>query len=286
MDNSTIGGCGPPEGEMIYPSTPSDRLVFRALRADEIEVRHIADTNTLKVKLLLYKNARVDMNILDETVGSLNWQKDYFEERGLLFCKVGIRHPKTGEWIWKADTGSEANIEAGKSLASDTFKRSAFAWGIGRELYTAPRIAIDLTEKDMLNGKPCQTFKVDEMKVTDGTITELVIVDKWGEKRFEYKKAICQTALQTKPTEQVRTTQDDSEKNERRDSMHKKLKEFCSQKKAEPGIDMEQLISFYNWYTGPDENDPRKSKMETLPKPIPEYMWIGWLKKKRSDANV
>lgn len=282
VQNNNQEGFIPSEGEMIYPSTPNDRLVFRTLRADEIEVRP-CDTSNDKVKLLLYKNARVDMNILDETVGTLNWQKDYFEERGLLFCKVGIKHPETGEWIWKADTGAESNIEAEKGLASDSFKRAAFAFGIGRELYTAPRISIALTEKDMFNGKLCQTFKVDEMKVTDGTITELIIVDKWGEKRFEYNKAVCQNTLQTKPAEHVRTTQENSRINVGGDSMpslHKKLKEFCSQKKAEPGIDMKELKSFYDWYIGPDEKDPRKSKMETLPNPIPEYMWKGWLKKK------
>lgn len=272
-------GHGPPEGKMIYPSNL--QLDFRPLRADEVEIRPAISKDGRKASLLLYQDARCAMNILDETLGPKGWQKRYYEAAGLLFCDIGIYDPETKQWLWKSDTGSKSNIEEDKGHASDTFKRAAVAWGIGRELYTAPRISINLTDKDMLNGKLCQTFKVDEMKVTDGTITELIIVDKWGEKRFEYNKAVCQTTLQTKPAEQVRTTLDNSKINVGGDSMsslHKKLKEFCSQKKAEPGIDLKQLKRFYDWYIGPDEKDPRKSKMETLPNPIPEYMWKGWLK--------
>ena len=155
-------------------------LVFRPLRADEIEVRH-SDPEYGKVKLLLYKNARVDMNILDETVGPLNWQRDYYKEGELLFCKIGIKHPKTGEWIWKTDTGSPTEYDAEKGWVSDAFKRTAVCFGIGRELYTGPKIVIPVDEEmDNYKGKYCQDFRVNEIDYSNGVITKLVIVDRRG----------------------------------------------------------------------------------------------------------
>lgn len=110
-------------------------MEFRALNADEIDVRvqNIAKDSS-GVILLLYKDARVDMNILDETVGCENWQREHYECKGNLFCKVGIR-TKSGDWVWKSDCGIESNAEAKKGEASDSFKRACFNVGIGRELY-------------------------------------------------------------------------------------------------------------------------------------------------------
>ena len=110
---------------------------FRILRANEIDVR-VAQAKEKGVSLLLYKDARVDMNILDETVGSENWQRRHYECKGNLFCSVGI---KCGtEWIWKDDAGAESYTEKEKGEASDSFKRACVNWGIGRELYTSPFI--------------------------------------------------------------------------------------------------------------------------------------------------
>ena len=114
-------------------------LVFRNLRADEVELR----AQTIKgngLSLLIYKDARADMNLLDEAVGPMNWQKEY--SRDNRNCKVSIWDDEKGQWISKEDTGTESNTEAEKGLASDSFKRACFNWGIGRELYTAPFIWI------------------------------------------------------------------------------------------------------------------------------------------------
>lgn len=109
---------------------------FRQLKADEIEIRVGAVTEK-GCSLLLYKDARVDMNILDETVGGENWQREHYECKGNLFCRVGIRQ-EGAEWVWKADCGAESYTEKEKGEASDSFKRACFNWGIGRELYTSP----------------------------------------------------------------------------------------------------------------------------------------------------
>ncbi len=166
--------------EMIY--TP---IVFRNLKPTEIECRAQA-TYEKSQKILLYKNARVDMNILDETVGCFNWQRRHEEIKGNLFCGVGIKQGD-GEWTWKYDCGTESNTEKEKGEASDAFKRACVCWGIGRELYTAPTISITLTDEDYFKGKVCQTFSVKDIDINSNKeITYLCITDRRGNVRFEW----------------------------------------------------------------------------------------------------
>lgn len=117
--------------------------MFRDLRADEIECR-VAQAKETGVSLLLYKDARCDQNILDETVTPMNWQRHH--SRDNANCTVSIWDEKKEQWISKEDTGKESNTEAEKGLASDSFKRACFNWGIGRELYTAPFIWISAAD--------------------------------------------------------------------------------------------------------------------------------------------
>lgn len=112
---------------------------FRELRAEEIDCR-VSIPKSNGVSLLLYKDARCDMNILDETVGQMNWQRSH--SRDNANCTVSIWDEEKKQWISKEDTGTESNTEKEKGLASDSFKRACFNWGIGRELYTAPFIWI------------------------------------------------------------------------------------------------------------------------------------------------
>lgn len=172
-------------------------MEFRDLTANEIEVRVSRITNA-GVELLLYKDARVDQNILDKTVGAENWQCKYYECKNTLFCKVGInvcRDAGTGyhEWVWKSNAGAPSNMEAQKGEASDAFKRACFTWGIGRELYTAPRIFVygDKCKslKQGKNGKmQCYDhFSVAKIKIVDGRIVGLAIRnDDTGKVVFTY----------------------------------------------------------------------------------------------------
>lgn len=114
--------------------------VFRDLRADEIEVR-VAQAKQSGVSLLLYKDARVDMNVLDETFGPLGWQRRHTRDN--QNCIVSVWDEEKRQWIEKEDTGTESNAEKEKGLASDSFKRACVNVGIGRELYTAPFIWIE-----------------------------------------------------------------------------------------------------------------------------------------------
>lgn len=108
---------------------------IRLLRADEIDVR-VSQVKENGCALLLYKDARCDMNILDETFGPLNWQRRHSRENAN--CTVSIWDDEKKQWIDKEDTGTESSTEKEKGLASDSFKRACVNAGIGRELYTAP----------------------------------------------------------------------------------------------------------------------------------------------------
>jgi hypothetical protein len=119
-------------------------MEFRDLRADEIDCR-VATVNQKGLSLLLYKDARVDANILDETVGREFWQRKHEVIGGELFCSIGIycdMFDGTKQWVWKQDVGVESFTEKEKGRASDAFKRAGFQWSIGRCLYTAPFIWI------------------------------------------------------------------------------------------------------------------------------------------------
>ena len=125
---------------------------FRLLTADEIECR-VSRCSEKGAVLLLYKTARTDADLLDETVGPMAWQNDFKIVDGVLYGGIGIITPielsfldgvteTRTEWVWKWDAGTESNTEAEKGRASDAFKRAGFKHGIGRELYTAPFIFI------------------------------------------------------------------------------------------------------------------------------------------------
>lgn len=125
---------------------------MRALNADEIEVR-VGQVFQKGVSMLLYKNARVDMAILDETCGEFGWMCDYKEIKGNMYCGIAVLNEASGDWVWKWDCGTESNTEREKGEASDAFKRAGFRWGIGRELYTAPFIWLNVATKPKASGK-------------------------------------------------------------------------------------------------------------------------------------
>ena len=153
-------------------------LDFRPLKAEDVEVR-VGTCSDKGVSLLLYKDARCDMRLLDETVGPENWECRYEEINGSLFCTVSLRFGD-GNWVSKQDVGTPSNMEATKGEASDAFKRACFKWGIGRELYTAPFIWVPADKcsiKEGRNGKKqCyDDFRCTEMEVDGGQIVKLTI---------------------------------------------------------------------------------------------------------------
>lgn len=114
-------------------------MEFRKLKAHEIECR-VGMSRPNGYTLLLYKDARVDMSILDEVFGWDGWQREHEFKDGKLYCTVSVWSDRLKQWIKKEDVGTESNTEKEKGQASDSFKRACFNLGIGRELYTAPFI--------------------------------------------------------------------------------------------------------------------------------------------------
>lgn len=174
-----------------------DKGMIRLLRAEEIECR-IASISGKGLSLLLYKDARVDQRILDETFGLFGWKRSHQCIDGCLYCTVEVYDKDSGIWVSKQDVGAAGYAEKEKSLASDSFKRACFNWGIGRELYTAPFIwiAAEKTSIQKTDGKDkgerfyCSDhFFVKEIGYGENReIEELTIANGKGGTVYEWKK--------------------------------------------------------------------------------------------------
>ena len=182
-------------------------MKFRALRADEIDCRIQSlseNKNGIGAVVLLYKDARVDMNILDETVGAMNWKRSHELIGDRLYCTISIRD-ENGEWVSKQDVGTESNTEKEKGQASDSFKRAGFNWGIGRELYSAPFIYIKLRDDEFFkdkNGKlkTYSKFKVSDIEYDENKNIILLVIGDNNDERFVYgKKTIYKQKQRREP---------------------------------------------------------------------------------------
>lgn len=219
-------------------------LNFRTLKANEIDCR-VAQIESNWCTLLLYKDARADMDLLDETVGATNWKREHLRDNAN--CKVSIWDDDKKEWVSKEDTGTESFTEQEKGLASDSFKRACVNWGIGRELYTAPSIFI-FPKKEMgrktkqldENGEPIyepEFFKNDKGKYTTKTrfhvdfikcdenknITDLIIKDHKNNTRFasitkETEKEMLKKMQEVKKLIEAK---EQSDKSFKRESLYK-----------------------------------------------------------------
>lgn len=179
--------------ELIVQKEETKKFSIRPLAASEIECR----VGSMKqdgsgCSLLLYKDARVDMRILDEVFGEMNWKRHHDVVNGNLFCTLSIWDKDKKEWVSKQDVGTESNTEKEKGQASDAFKRAGFNWGIGRELYTGPFIWIALEKNEVYQNRTGSMalytkFSVKEIGYNEQKeIILLVIVDNKGRVRYTY----------------------------------------------------------------------------------------------------
>ena len=179
--------------------------MFRTLRADEIDCRisqiKESEGTPTGLTLLLYKDARCDQNILDETVTPMKWKREHTRDN--KNCIVSIWSDEMKQWVSKEDTGTESNTEKEKGLASDSFKRACFNWGIGRELYSAPFIWIPANKCNISKNKygkiACyDNFTVTDIDYLDGNICFLTIKNektskecfRWGEKGKQSERTV------------------------------------------------------------------------------------------------
>lgn len=170
-------------------------MEFRTLDANDIDCRiqsiiKSPKTGAVGAIVLLYKDARVDMRMLDEVVGAMNWKREHNLIGDRLYCTVSIYNSETGQWVGKTDVGTESMTEKEKGQASDSFKRACFNWGIGRELYSAPFTYIALQDGEWYEGKDGKPksnakFKVRNIAYDENrNIVNLIIVDGKGNIRF------------------------------------------------------------------------------------------------------
>jgi hypothetical protein len=185
---------------------------IRTLRADEIECR-VQQITEKGCVLLIYKDARCDMKILDEIFGSMNWQRSHEVINDNLFCNIEIWDNDKKQWVRKQDVGIESNTEKEKGEASDSFKRAGFNVGIGRELYTAPFIWINLDPSEITEKKQLAKGIKFEVKSigynSEKEIISLVIVDNKGKERF----SMCsKTQIPTTPQKPIEPTKTPEQK--------------------------------------------------------------------------
>ena len=167
-------------------ATPIQRFNPRELRAEEVQIRKgsFIGESKEKIELLCFLDARAGMSILDETVGEYGWACQYTSVNGVTYCGIGIKDPVTLQYVWKYDAGGDGNIEPEKSVASSAFKRACSRWGIGRSLYTTPRIVVP--------NEPVG-YRCTEYEVEDGKCVRLTIVDTNGEQVFKMTPEFTQT---------------------------------------------------------------------------------------------
>lgn len=173
-------------------------MKFRNLKASEIECR-VGSVKDKGMSLLLYKTSRTDMDLLDETVGALNWKREHKELKGNIYCGISLYNPDINEWVTKWDAGSESYTEKEKGEASDSFKRAGVNWGIGRELYTSPFIWVTGYNK-------YERFTVREIRIVEGKIIDLVLTDSKGKIAFSTKGNVSKPSYEKKDTTQVKST--------------------------------------------------------------------------------
>jgi hypothetical protein len=179
------------EYEEMEPQKVNIKDLAKPLDISQIDFRVQSINNGGYATILAYKDARVDQQRLDDVVGPLNWKREHKD--GNKNCVVSIWNDSIQQWISKEDTGTESNTEAAKGLASDSFKRACFNWGIGRELYDYPQIQVKLNDNEWqkVNNKPKATWnlKLKEWvwftQYTDGKLTCLAAKHN-GVIRFQY----------------------------------------------------------------------------------------------------
>ena len=214
--------------------------MIRLMNADEIECR-VGTIGERGLSLLLYKDARVDQRILDETFTEFGWRRTHQEIGGKLFCTVDVWDAEKQQWISKQDIGTESTAEKEKGQASDSFKRACFNWGIGRELYSAPFIWIPAERVEIsYDGKRYVTrerFRVESITYDEKReISGLVICNSKGISVYEMhqqKHAVSNEKITGTP-EQAKA------------QLSKKMRGDLEKELQRTGVSMETVLARYN----------------------------------------
>ena len=226
---------------------------FRLLRPDEIECR-VATVTEKSVQLLLYKTARTDAALLDDTVGSMYWCNDYKTIDGKMYCGIGIKDKDTCQWVWKWNCGTESNMEAEKGEASDAFKRAGFVWGIGAELYSSPQIYVPISKCNVKNGKCYDIFEVTSIGYDNAENINALVISLNGEpvwnmgtakkvQKVDTRKAVDEMIANEEKKKAIPKEEDPILKEEPLVLLTGEKKYFCSKCKA----DISEKVAKYSY---------------------------------------
>ena len=182
--------------------------VFRNLTAEEVEAR-VDNVNSSGFTALLYKTARTDAKLFDETFGPMNWQCSYRSIDSKMFCEILVWDENKGVWISKQNVGVESNYEKEKGQASDALKRAGYTWGCGVELYTQPFIWFPLSGI-VLPDKPRIDFTVDGFECNaEKQITYVKITARFRDKLKEKKELTYTFGTPSKASKKPAKQQED-----------------------------------------------------------------------------
>ena len=253
-----------------------EKNLIRLLKADEIECR-VSVINEKGLSLLLYKDARVDQRILDETFGAFGWKRSHQCIDGNLYCTVEVFDKETMQWIAKQDVGTMGYTEKEKSQASDSFKRACFNWGIGRELYSAPfiwipagKVSIQMKEG---SNKEKRYYCNDRFSVlsiaysSDREISALVINNDKGQTVYELK-AKADMGRQKKEEQLKGKKEGIQQKSEpKKEGITKEQMDLLQEELKRTGVAMEAVQERYK-ITAPESMNEKTYKrvMEALAK--------------------
>lgn len=238
--------------------------MFRTLKAEEIEVR-VQSVKNGKANMLLYIDSRAVTKLLDETVGPMNWQTEFYEVNGQTIGKLGIWDSEKQQWIFKSDTGTESNIEAVKGLISDVYKRMLSRWGVV-ELYSSPKIVLDD------DGYGNTGYRVSEILYdSERNITHLVLVNRFGQEVFRWDEGqrpqVIHTPQRPQAPQNVQTDALDYVVETEMD----KLKKFYQSKFRTMGPDEQKIFTeFKDFYKAKIEKSGWKGEF------CVENLWLRW----------
>lgn len=232
------------------------RIEWELMKPEAIEIRP-AQVKDGKVTLLAYQNGRNTMDALDKQFGEFGWKVEYKDVAGQIYGRLSIKDPDTGEWIYKEDTGEESNISASKGQSTDILKRLAVRFGYGRELYSIPKIVVD----DDGYGNH---LKVSDVSWDDNReCTHITLINKFGKVMYSWTK---DEKTIDKPSKVAYI-----KKEER--SNAEILKTYCGAMKNQEGVDKDELLKFYEFYS------PKMDDWSNTVKP--EVLWNKWLLTRR-----
>ena len=253
-----------------------EQNLIRLLKADEIECR-VSVINEKGLSLLLYKDARVDQRILDETFGAFGWKRSHQCIDGNLYCTVEVFDKETMQWIAKQDVGTMGYTEKEKSQASDSFKRACFNWGIGRELYSAPfiwipagKVSIQMKEGSNKEKRYYCNDRFSVLSITysnDREISGLIIHNDKGQTVYELKAKADTVSRKEKAVTKEKTENSQQKREPQKEGLSKEQMASLQSELKRTGVAMEAVQERYK-ITAPESMNEKTYKrvMEALSK--------------------